>query len=400
MDRLVQWRASRRVVTSFNNVVLGEDARMGDHDACDYVFEVEQTCDGTSVVASLSSQQLGVYDVNTLSTKASLPVHSDRINSLELSRTDPFLALTASSDKSVCLWDLRIASGATTGAQITITCPDEAQSASCGGDGSLLAVACGSSVNFYDLRHAHVQSSSSGSSGGSSSSSSSSGKAKAASAKLGAYADVHTDMITQVKFHPEQPMHLVSAAEDGLICLSNTAVQAEEEAVVSILNTECPVRRFGFFGPGSEGLYCLSTTETASFWHCTSAQRVGNFPTIRAHLGVEYLVDCIYDGTNDSLLLLAGDYEGKALLASAQPTEINPVAMLQHSGHVATIRCARALVGTNGSKIITGAEDARLCLWEPQSSSGGGGEKDSAATGATSTSSSKKASTSLRFAPY
>ena len=40
----------------------------------------------------------------------------------------------------------------------------------------------------------------------------------------------------------------------------------------------------------SIGLFSLSTTETASFWHGPSAQRLCFYPTLRESLAADYLV--------------------------------------------------------------------------------------------------------------
>jgi len=282
----------------------------------DYVFDT--LVSGTSLVVSLSSMSLQHVDLTSGALLSQFTAHRDRINTIELSRVNPGLVLSASSDRTVALWDLRTSSGT---AIASITLPDEVLGASLGAGDALVATACGQSVQFYDLRQF------------------ASGRGSGAG-KIGEYADAHTDLVTQVTFHPTQPSLLFSAAEDGLICVFDTAVAEEEEAVVSVLNTDCPVRRFGFFGAGGggggalEGLYSLSTIETASFWHFGSAQRVGNFPEARQQLGVDYLVDCMYCPLSDELLLLAGNYGGRAVLASVDPSALRLKAMLQSSGHV------------------------------------------------------------------
>lgn len=98
-----------------------------------------------------------------------------------------------------------------------------------GAGGHLLAASYETVLGFYDIR-------------------------QLGAGPLGEYADCHTDEITQIKFHPAADSTTVmSGAEDGLICVYNTAVAANEEAIVSIFNTECPTRRIGYFGPGGEG---------------------------------------------------------------------------------------------------------------------------------------------------
>ena len=213
---------------------------------------------------------------------------------------------------------------------------------------SLLATSCDNSIDFFDIRSIPTFTDD--------------GKLK----KLGNYADIHTDTITQLRFSSRNEHILASGAEDGLIGLFDTAAAAGEDAVVSIFNTECPIRRIGFFGNDDEGIYSLSTVETASFWHCSSAQRVGHFPNIREEMNVDYLVDCFYESNSETLCLLAGDNNGGGKLAIVQPTSLQVCGHLQNGvgSHTATIRCAKLLKSnSSSSRLITGGEDARLCWW-------------------------------------
>ena len=136
---------------------------------------------------------------------------------------------------------------------------------------SLMAVGAQSSVLFYDLRSSlqsnmdiQLQNSNCNDSFKS-------------SRPLGQYSNTHSDEITQLLFHPRQQQVLVSAGEDGLMSVFDTSRSSEEDAVMSILNNDCPIQKMGFFGHDSEGIYCLSTIETASLWHFPSAQRLLNF---------------------------------------------------------------------------------------------------------------------------
>ena len=334
---------SRRFITSF------EGGAQSAPDDGDYVFDA--CMGGHQLLASLSNLHIQHYDLESGSLAAHFCAHQDRINSIEVSRSNPFLVLSASSDRTVCLWDLRCKSAAGIVPQQLVTLPGEVSSASIGVSDVLVAAASGNSVVFFDLR------------GG------------PGSRQVGEYADAHTDVVTQVKFHPENSSHLVSAAEDGLICFFNTSVSEEEEAIVSVLNTDCPVRKFGFFGAaGMEGLYCLSTTEIPSFWHVSSAQRLGHFPNVRQELGVDYLVDCLYCPATDSLNLVAGTYAGQGLLAHVDPNFISLATALPAGGHKATIRCA-SLVASSASGVqsfVTGGEDSQLIQWSAPSSAASG----------------------------
>jgi hypothetical protein len=76
------------------------------------------------------------------------------------------------------------------------------------------------------------------------------------------------------------PLPILSFNASRLLCVFDTAVSTEEDAVVSILNTECPIRKFGYFGAQHEGVYAMSTIETQTVWHYPSAQRIAHFPQV------------------------------------------------------------------------------------------------------------------------
>eukprot|EP01034_Spumella_vulgaris_P023250 gene23250-29455_t len=271
---------------------------------------------------------------------------------------------------------------------------------------SLLAAGCESSILFYDIRGGSVVQ-------------------NKRHTKLAEYSDVHSDLITQLKFNPSSPHLLTSASEDGLICVMDTGTSEAEDAVVSILNTECPTRRFGFFGENNENVFALSTVETASFWHFPSAQRLAHFPSIRETMEVEYLVDCVYEPSTDKLCVLAGDYSGNGVLAEVDPEGCREIARLS-GGHVSTIRCCSVLrnsASSSGSSsnsslpsvgaLFTGGEDSRVCSWTPTASyhstsasqdslesSGSAARSSGSSTMKEKKKKSKSSSDEMRYKPY
>jgi WD40 repeat protein len=314
-------------------------------DSGEYVFEIAPTMDGTSVLSSMSDNTLTITSTEELRAVCRTKAHKATINHIEASRISPSLLYSCADDKKVYGWDVRCFEKPV----LQISHQDEVAAVSVGISGTLLASACGSSIFFFDIRAFDGNSTSA-----------------VNGRKLGIYSDIHSDTITQLKFHPTQGHILASAAEDGLICACDTSVQAEEDAVVSILNTECPVGRFGYFGTDNEGIYSVSTVETLSFWHFPSAQRVAHFPTIREDLRADYLVDCFSAPNTNDIYLMAGDFNGQGVVAQMQPSRFDILGYL-HGGHTANIRCATASFATTAGspRLITGGEDARLCSWKP-----------------------------------
>jgi WD40 repeat protein len=319
-------------------------------DTGEYVFEVETTLDGSMLLSSMSDHTLTLTNSTDMRTHAKIKAHKATINRIETSKVNPNLLFSCSDDKKTFGWDARCFDKPV----LQISHQEEVTALSVGVNGTLMSTACGSSIYFFDIRAFSGASA-----------------ATVHANKLGVYADVHSDMITQLKFHPNSNHILTSAAEDGLLCLYDTSVQAEEDAIISVLNTECPVAKFGYFGVENEGIYSISTVETLSFWHYPSAQRVAQFSNIRENLRADYLVDCFCAPNTNDVCLLAGDYSGQGVVAQIQPDRYDVLGYLQ-GGHTANIRCcnaafASASVGAaSGVRLITGGEDARLCSWRTQ----------------------------------
>jgi len=215
------FRLQRQILTAFAAAPATEE-----HDPNLYILDLENTLDLSMWAASLSDGSISIMDGTFRPVCAPIRHHTDRVNAIATSPASNSVVFSASSDRTVCIWDARTAA---TGPQGVLTLPGEVSAVAVGAGGNLLSTAHETVLGFYDVR-------------------------QLGAGPLGEYADCHTDEITQVKFHPAAGSTMViSGAEDGLICVYNTAVAANEEAVVSIFNTECPTRRIGYFGPGGEG---------------------------------------------------------------------------------------------------------------------------------------------------
>ena len=348
----------RNIITS-NDKVNNDNNDYDDgngNDDCHYVLNIENTCDNNHYIASLSNHNIMIYDKSTLTSIYEISSsHNDTINTIEASTHNPYLFYSGSSDKTISIWDNRISSSSKLPIS-RVVFPDEVMALSVGMNDTLLAAGYSNTISFLDIRFI--------SSSTTSTSTSTSTSINYKNIKLGDYADVHTDIITQLKFLSSSPSTLLSAADDGLICSYNTSVSEKESAIQSILNTECPVRRFGIFGSNNEGLYCLSTIETLSVWHQSSALRIGNYNNIREQFNIDYLVDCYYDNSNDTLKMIAGKYDGSGIITKVEPSALSVESTLL-SGHSAQIRCSNisSLPSSTSNIIATGGEDSKICTW-------------------------------------
>jgi WD40 repeat protein len=373
-----------------------------------YIFDITLNSDNSHAGLSLSSDKVAIHDIHSLQEVAAITDHTSTISSIEFSTVSPFLIHTASLDKRMCMWDVRSPSVPS----FMISAQDEVTATAAGLDDSLLAAGVGPDIYFYDIR--------------------------SCGRPLGVYSDCHTDTVCKLRFHPSTPSLLLSGGEDGLLCTFNTGAAAQDDAVVSIMNTECAVRETGFFGcsPGGgvatqrqqqalEGVFSLSTIETASFWHYSSAQRIGHFPAIRSGVGADYLVNCWHE--DSAVFMLAGTNEGGGIICEVSPSSVAVVGGLNSpDGHADTIRCAAYIGQQAGGRtrrfLLSGGEDGRLCLWrgdceadpttmgegvvspatagKSSGGSGGSGGSHRSRGGGGGAASQRNKSKNIRYAPY
>ena len=77
------------------------------------------------------------------------------------------------------------------------------------------------------------------------------------------HTSTHSDDITSLHFHPTIPDHLLSASSDGLLSITNTAEQDEDEAIVHVGNWGCSIAQSGWH---HDGVWAASDMETFSLW--------------------------------------------------------------------------------------------------------------------------------------
>ncbi|XP_065913646.1 WD repeat-containing protein 89-like isoform X2 [Dysidea avara] len=260
-----------------------------------YLFELASSVrDNTSIIAATASNNvIKTYSRDTLQPQGLLKGHDGVITGLCFSHTNPNLLLSCSNDKTVRLWDLRGSSQDVTifkaKPRVALTsfdlnCTDTLIAA-----GAEL-VEEDAYLFFWDIRSPKV---------------------------MGKFSESHNDDITQVKFCPSYPTQLASGSTDGLVCVYDITELDEDEAIVSVLNTESSVANLGYFGPQYEYVYSLTHTETFHVWNALQANLLSNQRSVRElllekhKLQVDYLVDCTYNEATQRLFIVAGDHNGR-----------------------------------------------------------------------------------------
>ncbi|CAM9964319.1 unnamed protein product, partial [Choristocarpus tenellus] len=255
LPSLPRFEVQATAVTAWGREAMVEQSEDGDNDGemtYEYVTHVKSSCDGSKLAAAISTREVKLYARDTLHFEQAIAGHEGPVTQLSFSALHPHIMHSCAEDGFVRCWDTRTMEQA-----LRFGVPrEEIWSMAVAQDDHTCAVGKEGSLEFYDLRKA--------------------------GAKIGAYSDCHTDAITQVVWHPAKPMQLVTASEDGLMCLIDTAISSEEEALESVMNAECPVRTVGFYGPHRDHLFCCTNTETLSLWHPQDAQRIADLRDIRA----------------------------------------------------------------------------------------------------------------------
>jgi len=98
---------------------------------------------------------------------------------------------------------------------------------------------------------------------------------RAAGFQLGEYTDSHADSVTHIMFHPTAPTQILSASEDGLLCVFDMRAKVEDDALVTVIPTEggCPLA-VGTFGPKAAFAYCATDMGNVSLWNLATAEPV------------------------------------------------------------------------------------------------------------------------------
>ncbi|KAJ3648254.1 hypothetical protein Zmor_020071 [Zophobas morio] len=132
---------------------------------------------------------------------------------------------------------------------------------------------------------------------------------------LGGYWESHTDDITQVKFHHDDPNKLISGSVDGLINLYDLSQNNEEDALIDSLNTESSVEKLRWLQhQGKDIVGCITHTADVQLWRTDDAQPYCHLhraeiakATKRKSEEHIYVVDT-YATTNNLLVLAGSNY--------------------------------------------------------------------------------------------
>ncbi|XP_077421687.1 WD repeat-containing protein 89 [Vanacampus margaritifer] len=318
-----------------------------------YVLDVALHPAGATLAASCSDLALRLHDGATLRPLAEYRGHAGPVCGLTFARARPDLLYSASEDRTVRAWDIRIPAGGA--AQVFGGDPSHVFGSfdlSCGDvllcAGTSLDAAADSLLVFWDSR-------------------------KPNAAPLGAYSESHSDDVTQVRFHPHDKDRLASGSADGLVNVFDLRRGSEDEALLCTCNAESAAAAVRWAAPDGSRLLCLGRDEGLRLWDLRQldterALAVFGCPDVRrlelrpGGRGPDYLVGGAWLQGAGKLLVVGGDRDGDVQLMECDHRGLRLLADLR-GGHTATVRCL-AWDEARGT-LVTGGEDARLSLWKP-----------------------------------
>jgi len=183
---------------------------------------------------------------------------------------------------------------------------------------------------------------------------------------LNTFEELHTEDVTTACYSPS--LNIVTTGSiDGLVCiLSADDVQDEDQALISVLNTEASIAKVGIFGTSVICLFCLTHTEGFGIWNLWTEAREywqdDMRPALREASGTEfaYLVGAHFYESHERLVLFAGCQDGTLGLFDVGGSGVTAWACLK-GAHTDIIRCVLPL--EEEGVLLTGSEDSQLCVW-------------------------------------
>lgn len=144
------------------------------------------------------------------------------------------------------------------------------------------------------------------------------------SAPLRQYNESHTDTITQLTFHPDQPSLLLSGSTDGLVSIFDVNQADEEDALQQVLNPRSAVHLAGFLA--QDQAYVVSTDEQFSIHTLAKTAAEDEqvppslqFGNVREKLQCMYVVNVLLQSDGPPLMAY-GDTEKQSLSISSLGT--------------------------------------------------------------------------------
>lgn len=191
------------------------------------------------------------------------------------------------------------------------------------------------------------------------------------------YSDVHSDDITELKFHPTMPYFLLSGSTDGLVNILDTNIADEDEVVVQAFNHNASIHRAGFLNDVE--VFALSHDEKLAIYstdpNLASGDAIQDFGDMRTILECQYVAN-VFPKLNGA---------GAVIGAGSCEHEMFGMVHLSPRGHgdkkwVLDLDNSVGMPGAHGQEVVrsfvfmdaektvyTAGEDACVKSWKPLS---------------------------------
>ena len=319
--------------------------------SCDFSTHLVTRSDGVCVVVDSSSLSV----ITTLS-----PANATHVLSASCSPSSPAL-IALSVDNTVQIWDIRVSSLSNKSVSSLLLPPwkppkgysdaaflaagQTAFGTDWGAGGDLIAIAAAdSNVYLWDPRRGEVP--------------------------AYVYADAHSDVdpVLHARFVPGSESLLVTAGDDGVICLfDGSNGWDEDDALMAMLSQGDAIADIGFFGPSSEYLWLATGGQGLALWSLEEAESLVSVKDARGALSdaaggrpVDVLVGAYYEPVQERLYVLAGDNSGSSFLTHVNIDSLDIVHSLD-GGHCDRIRALSYAPAT--SNLFTIGEDGLIVAW-------------------------------------
>ncbi|KAJ3147007.1 WD repeat-containing protein 89 [Geranomyces michiganensis] len=305
-----------------------------------YVVDVVINPSKDTVAAPTSTGQVHLFDTSTLAGLGSLTVadgNHDTLKQIIFDTANPSLVYAGSASGAVRLWDVR-----TGQLGLTFQCDKPVLTVAINSSQTMLAagtelVGEDSEICIWDVRNQQTP--------------------------AARFLECHSDDITQLRFHPSNPLAMISGSTDGLVCLYNLETLEEDDALYQVVK-EDSISKIGFFGPHYEYIYCLTHMETFSLYKFLEGDKVFTFGDVRGEAPetkVDYLIDCAYDERGERMFLITGDQNGNLAILHVNLGHLDVVHTL-NGGHSDIVR--GAAWDLQRETLISGGEDGVISLWQ------------------------------------
>ncbi|KAK1970631.1 WD repeat domain-containing protein [Colletotrichum sublineola] len=252
-----------------------------------YVLDVQRLNAGLATISS--DQKLGLFNPARLGqgpVKSYLTSHGN-LTSLKTFDWQTSIVCTAGENGEVSVWDMRESSKP----QVAHFAASQSPILSLACDSRTNTIAIGTefqnhmaSVLLWDMRAGPIQ-------------------------RL-QYDEVHSDDVTELRFHPSEPHILLSGSTDGLVNVYDTRISDEDEVVIQTLN-QGSVHHASFLG--NTEVYVLTHDEKLAVYSVaedhSSGAAVVDFGDARETLGCQYIANVTTKVDGSGAIVGAGSQE-------------------------------------------------------------------------------------------